>query len=71
MANQEQASTNQISRSIRFFKDAWAELKKVHPPTREETIQATIVVLFMVVLFAGFLGLADYVVGNIMQAVLT
>ncbi|MCB0345620.1 MAG: preprotein translocase subunit SecE [Bdellovibrionales bacterium] len=69
-ANTEQAS-NPISRGINFITASWQELKKVHPPTRQETIQATIVVLVMVVMFATFLGLADYIVGNIMQAILT
>ncbi|MCB0360034.1 MAG: preprotein translocase subunit SecE, partial [Bdellovibrionales bacterium] len=45
--------------------------KKVHSPTRQETIQATIVCLVMLVLFAVFLGFADLIVGKILQQVLT
>ncbi len=71
MAAQTEQVRNPISRGINFLREAWIELKKVHPPTRQETMQATIVVLMMVVLFATFLGLADYIVGNIMQAILT
>lgn len=71
MATKTQQASNPVSRSVSFVRDSWEELKKVHPPTRQETIQATIVVLLMVVMFATFLGLADYIVGNIMQAILT
>jgi len=60
-----------VTKSVGFFQDAWGELKKVHSPTRQETIQATIVVLMMVVLLSAFMGLADYLVGNIMRSVLT
>lgn len=62
---------NPVTRSIDFFREATSELKKVHPPTRQETIQATIVVLFMVAIFAAFMGLADYIVGNVMRSILT
>ena len=66
-----ETSAGTVSKSIGFFNDAWAELKKVHSPTRQETIQATTVVLMMVVLLAAFMGLVDYLVGNIMRSVLT
>ena len=56
---------------IAFGKEAWAELKKVHSPTRQETLQVTVGVLFMVFLFGIFLGLADLVIGKIMQSILT
>ena len=69
MANKNEITANPISRGIGFFGESWRELKKVHVPTRQETIQATMVVLAMVVLFAMFLGLADYVIGNIMQKI--
>lgn len=54
-----------------FLQSAVDELKKVHPPTRQETIQATILVLVMIVLFAVFLGATDLAVGLVMQRVLT
>ena len=62
---------NLISRGTGFSKESWGELKKVHAPTRQETIQITLGVLLMVVLFGVFLGLTDLIVGKIMQASLT
>ncbi|GEM_PF-2444463 len=65
------ASANPISRSVAFFQESVEEVKKVHFPTRQETIQASMVVLAMIVVFSIFLGLVDYVIGNVMRAVLT
>ena len=56
---------------INFFRECWDELKKVHPPTRQETVQATLVVLLMIVLFSVFLGATDLIVGELMQKILT
>ena len=62
---------NVISRSAGFLREAVDELKKVHAPSREETIRATIGVLVMVFVFAIFLGFTDWVVGFVMARVLT
>ena len=56
--------------SIRFFKDSYQELKKVHPPTREETIRMTIVVVIAMALFAIFLGATDFFIGGIIKNIL-
>ena len=71
MANAQEVTTNPVSKGMNFFQESVDELKKVHHPTRQETIQASMVVLAMVVMFSIFLGLVDYVIGNVMQAVLT
>ena len=60
-----------FGKSIGFFRDAREELRKVHRPTREETIQVTLVVLAMLVGFSLFLGLADLVFGGLMQWLLS
>jgi preprotein translocase SecE subunit len=52
---------------VPFLKDSWLELKKVHHPSRPETIQATIVVLAMVVTVALFLGTVDMILGWLMR----
>lgn len=54
-----------------FFPDAWAELKKVHAPTRQETIMVTLLVLGMIAVFGVFLGIADLLIGKLMQVILT
>lgn len=65
------SSSNPISASVVFMKDAWAEIKKVHFPTKAETIQSTVGVLFLLILFSVFLGLTDVVVGKVMQEIMT
>lgn len=46
---------------VAFFKDSYAELRKVVWPTREEVGSSTRVVLVSVVIFAAVLGIIDYV----------
>ncbi len=45
---------------ISFFKDSYAELKKVVWPSREEVGSSTRVVLISVALFAIVLGIVDF-----------
>ena len=44
-----------------FFKETKAELKKVNWPTRDQTIQYTLVVIGVSAAVMAFLGLADYI----------
>ena len=58
------AATSDVGRrSLGFFKDARVEVRKVVWPTRQETVQTTIAVLFMVVLVAIMLWLFDTFLG--------
>jgi preprotein translocase subunit SecE len=52
---------------IPFLQDSWLELRKVHHPTKQETIQATIVVMAMLVTVALFLGAVDMCLGYLMK----
>ncbi len=70
-AHSSSSETNAVSALIRFFKESLVELKKVIYPTRAETIQSTLGVLFLLLVFSIFLGLTDYVVGRIMQEIMT
>ena len=45
---------------VQFFKDSFAELKKVQWPSREEVASNTKVVLVSVLIFAAVLGLVDF-----------
>jgi len=45
---------------ITFFKDSYAELKKVVWPSRDEVGSSTRVVLISVALFAIVLGIVDF-----------
>jgi preprotein translocase subunit SecE len=49
-----------VRKIIGFFRDSYAELKKVTWPSREEVGNSTRVVLVSVLIFAALLGLMDY-----------
>jgi len=72
MALQEQIdkARDVVPRSVTFVQEVWAELKKVHWPSRKEVTTATIVVLAVVVIVAVFLGLVDFGVSRLVQLVL-
>ena len=57
------STTDVGKRSLGFVKDARIEVRKVVWPTRQETLQTTIAVLFMVVLVAIMLWLFDMFLG--------
>jgi len=72
MALQEQISKARdiVPRSVTFLQEVWAELKKVHWPSRKETYAATAVVLVVVIIVAVFLGTVDWALSNVIQAIL-
>jgi preprotein translocase subunit SecE len=45
---------------VRYFRQTWAELKKVHWPTQREATNLTLIVLVVTVSMSAFLGLVDY-----------
>jgi len=59
-----------VERSREFLTECWAELRKVHWPTREETRAATLAVLLGVAIVALYLGAVDFVLSLIIQRVL-
>ncbi|TVR03890.1 MAG: preprotein translocase subunit SecE [Spirochaetaceae bacterium] len=50
-----------MKRVVQFFKDSYAELKKVVWPSRDEVASSTKVVIISVVLVALALGIVDFV----------
>jgi preprotein translocase subunit SecE len=68
--SKQQPKKGMIDEKVDFFKQSWLELKKVHPPTREETWRASVSVIFMVALFGLFLGLTDLIVGGLIKSLL-
>jgi len=58
-------------RAVNFLAEVWAEMKKVHFPTRKETYAATVVVLVVVVIIAAYLGIVDFAVSHLVQAILS
>lgn len=59
-----------VERSREFLEECWAELKKVHWPTREETRAATIAVVIGVTVLALYLGLVDFLLSLLIQRIL-
>jgi preprotein translocase subunit SecE len=51
-----------MNKIVRFFKESYAELKKVTWPSRDEVSSSTKVVLVSVVLIALALGLVDFLI---------
>ena len=49
-----------MKRIIQFFKDSYAELRKVQWPSRDEVASNTKVVLVSVLLFAAVFGVVDF-----------
>ena len=60
-----------VVRSREFLEECWAELKKVHFPTRPEAQAATIAVILGVVIVALYLGLVDLVLSWSIRRVLS
>jgi preprotein translocase SecE subunit len=48
-----------LDQGTNFVKESWTELGKVHFPTPKETLQATLVVVALVLVLAMWLGLID------------
>ena len=59
-----------VPRSVTFLQEVWAELKKVHWPTRKETYAATAVVLVIVGLIALYLGTVDFLLSQVVGRLL-
>ena len=59
-----------VPRSVTYFQEVWAELKKVHWPTRSETYAATVVVLVLVGIVALYLGVVDFLLSQAVHAIL-
>ncbi len=53
-----------------FVKEAQTEVRKVVWPTRQETVQTTLVVMVVVVIIAIFLWLLDMALGGIVSQVM-
>ncbi len=64
------SSKSWIGQSNDFLQESVEELKKVNTPTRQETFQATLVTIIIMVFVALCLFLLDYLFSNLMGSVL-
>lgn len=71
MAEPASESTGSIfSRGAQYISDSTDELKKIHTPTRQETLQATLVTVIIVIFISAVVALMDLIFGWITQMVL-
>jgi preprotein translocase SecE subunit len=59
-----------FSRVVAFLRASWAELQRVQWPDRRQVAQATAVVLGFVAIAGLYLGAADFVAKEIVDAIL-
>jgi preprotein translocase subunit SecE len=73
MSLQEQWTTMREAgpRATTFVSEVWAEMKKVHWPSRKETYAATMVVVLVTVFVAVFLGVVDLGISYLVQGILS
>jgi len=57
------------NRALAFLRASWAELQRVQWPDRRQVAQATAVVLGFVAIAGLYLGLADFVANEVIEAV--
>ena len=67
----ETQSSGSALRGLGFFSESIEELKKVSTPTRQETIQATLVTIFIMVFVSLVLFAMDALFSTIMSVVIS
>jgi preprotein translocase subunit SecE len=69
-AEQAESSGSVVSKCRSYVSESIAELKKISHPTRQQTVQATLVTLVIVVFVAFCLFILDVIFGKLMQAII-
>lgn len=64
------AVSSAIQGSKQFFVDVNSELRKVSWPSRQETINSTVVVIGLIFILAIFLGIVDGVLAKVIGLVI-
>lgn len=59
-----------IAKARFFLREAWSEMRKVNWPTRQETINLTLVVIIMSLCLAALLGILDIIFTNLIERVI-
>ncbi len=57
-----------MTKLLQFLQEAYAELRRVTWPTREQVVQYTILVIIISLITALILGALDYIFGGIIRA---
>jgi len=58
-----------MNKVLLFFKESYAELKKVVWPSRQEVVSSTWVVIISTLIFACVLGLVDFLLILLMDVI--
>jgi len=58
-----------VERIVKYFREARAELRKVHWPNRKELVAYTVVVLGITVLVAAFVGVFDVLIFRLLDLI--
>ena len=58
-----------MNKVVLFFKESYAELKKVVWPSRQEVVSSTWIVIISTLIFAGVLGLVDFLLIILMDVI--
>ncbi len=61
---------NFIQKSIQFLREVKLELRKVVWPSRKQTMGSTLVVIILVLIFALFFGIVDFLLSWLIQQIL-
>ncbi len=59
-----------MNKITQFLREAYSEMKKVSWPTRELTIQYTVLVIVISISVAIFLGILDYMFGSFIKDII-
>jgi len=59
-----------VPQSRQFLTEVWSELRKVHWPTRQETLAATVVVIIVVLIASLWLAAVDGVLSILISRLL-
>jgi preprotein translocase subunit SecE len=59
-ASRDKSGRRKENAVIRYFRQTWAELKKVRWPSRREAFNLTVIVLLSTVAMSAFLGVVDW-----------
>lgn len=59
-----------MKKLVKFLKEVRSELKKVRWPTREQTLKLSMVVIFITLVVALYIGALDLVFAKIMEVIL-
>ena len=58
-----------MNKVVLFFKESYAELKKVVWPSRQEVVSSTWIVIISTLIFAGVMGLVDFLLILLMDVI--